>query len=87
MCFSSFFLIKVNKKCKTINVFFIKVLHGSAAFKNGQFQVNDRLIAIERENLLKYRLNGEALKAFTTSLSQMSSLARSVKLVFCCFLF
>ena len=50
---------------------FLQILHGSAAYKDARLCINDRLVAIEAENLLKYALNGEALNAFMRTLAQL----------------
>uniref|UniRef100_A0A915CQJ3 PDZ domain-containing protein n=1 Tax=Ditylenchus dipsaci TaxID=166011 RepID=A0A915CQJ3_9BILA len=55
------------------------VLHGSAAYKDGRLRIDDRLVAIQDVNLLKYKLNGEALEAFIKCLSMMPTNAYSVK--------
>uniref|UniRef100_A0A914HBT7 PDZ domain-containing protein n=1 Tax=Globodera rostochiensis TaxID=31243 RepID=A0A914HBT7_GLORO len=56
------------------------ILHGSAAFKDGRLQVNDRLVGIEDQNLLNYELNGEALEAFMRTISQMPQMKQSIRL-------
>uniref|UniRef100_A0A183BVI9 PDZ domain-containing protein n=1 Tax=Globodera pallida TaxID=36090 RepID=A0A183BVI9_GLOPA len=56
------------------------ILHGSAAFKDGRLQVNDRLVGIEDQNLLNYELNGEALEAFMRTISQMPQTKQSIRL-------
>jgi len=62
------------------NIFPLKILHGSAAYKDGRLKVNDRLIGIEEVNLLNYSLNGEALDAFMGTLSQIPTNKRTVLL-------
>ncbi|KAL3068375.1 hypothetical protein niasHT_030666 [Heterodera trifolii] len=61
-------------------LFIRSILHGSAAFKDGRLQVNDRLVGIENQNLLNYELNGEALEAFMRTISQLPQTKHSLRL-------
>lgn len=56
-----------------------KILHGSAAFKDGRLKVDDRLVGIGEIDLLKYAVNGEALDAFIRCLSSMSPTSALVR--------
>jgi hypothetical protein len=55
-------------------------LHGSAAYKDGRLNVNDRLAGIEEVNLLNFTFNGEALDAFMGTLSQIPNNKKTVLL-------
>jgi hypothetical protein len=60
------------------SIYFLKIFHGSAAYKDGRLKIDDRLVGIENTSILLFNLNSEALGAFLRSLSALPSSATSV---------
>jgi hypothetical protein len=58
----------------------LQILHGSAAFHDGRFHENDRLIGIENHDLREYKHNADALAAFTNTLGNVPLEQKSVKI-------
>lgn len=54
-------------------------MHGSAAFHDGRFRENDRLIGIESLDLREYKHNADALAAFTNTLGNIPLNQKSIK--------
>ncbi|CAD5214019.1 unnamed protein product [Bursaphelenchus okinawaensis] len=52
-------------------VFVGRILHGSAAFKDGRLKEGDQILGVETVNLLCYKRNSDAVHAFNHTISQM----------------
>lgn len=48
---------------------FLKILRGSAAYKDGRLREDDRILGIENLNLLQFTQNSEAAQAFNSYVS------------------
>ncbi|KAE9554227.1 hypothetical protein FO519_002526 [Halicephalobus sp. NKZ332] len=56
------------------------ILHGSAAYKDGRFHENDRLIGIENVDLRSYQHNADALAAFSRTLAGVQGQIVEIKI-------
>ncbi|CAD5220377.1 unnamed protein product [Bursaphelenchus xylophilus] len=62
---------KANGEVVEGGVFVGRILHGSAAFKDGRLKEGDRILGIETVNLLCFKRNSDAVYAFNHTVSQM----------------
>uniref|UniRef100_A0A0N5AK63 PDZ domain-containing protein n=1 Tax=Syphacia muris TaxID=451379 RepID=A0A0N5AK63_9BILA len=72
---------KKNGCTQDCGIFIKRVLHGGAAFKDGQLRVNDQLIGIEDIDLRALKKNSEASEAVTKHLKTIGPSTRSVRLL------